>query len=33
MREYVAPELDPGIDEALQAYITARKTSEPDAFV
>jgi trimethylamine--corrinoid protein Co-methyltransferase len=29
---YVAPELDPAIDEALLAYITGRKDSMPDAF-
>jgi trimethylamine--corrinoid protein Co-methyltransferase len=32
MNEYVAPELDPGIDEALKDYVAARKASEPDAF-
>jgi trimethylamine--corrinoid protein Co-methyltransferase len=29
---YVAPELDPAIDEALLAYIAERKESMPDAF-
>jgi len=29
---YVAPELDPAIDEALLAYIAGRKDSMPDAF-
>jgi trimethylamine--corrinoid protein Co-methyltransferase len=33
MRDYVAPPLDPGIDEALKDYIAKRKASEPDAFV
>jgi len=33
LREYVAPELDPAVDEALRAYIAERKASEPDAFV
>ena len=33
MGEYVAPKIDPAIDEALQAYIAERKASEPDAFV
>ena len=33
MSEYVAPEIDPGIDEALKDYIATRKASEPDAFV
>lgn len=33
MREYVAPYLDPAIDEALKDYIAKRKQSEPDAFV
>ncbi len=29
---YVAPELDPAIDEALQAFITEKKNAVPDAF-
>lgn len=29
---YEAPELDPGIDEALQSFIARRKESMPDAF-
>ena len=33
VREYVAPEIDPGVDEALLAYIAERKAAEPDAFV
>jgi len=32
MSEYVAPDLDPGIDEALKDYVATRKASEPDAF-
>ncbi len=32
LRDYEAPALDPGIDEALQAYMARRKDSEPDAF-
>ena len=32
LRDYEAPPLDPGIDEALQAYMARRKESEPDAF-
>ncbi len=32
LRDYEAPALDPGIDEALQAYMAQRKESEPDAF-
>ncbi len=31
--DYVAPEMDPAIDEALKAYMAERKSSEPDAFV
>ncbi len=30
--EYQAPELDPGIDEALQEFIDKKKNSMPDAF-
>lgn len=30
---YQMPPLDPGIDEALQAFVTERKASMPDAFV
>jgi trimethylamine--corrinoid protein Co-methyltransferase len=33
MREYVAPDIDPAIDEALKDYIARCKASEPDAFV
>jgi len=33
LADYVQPALDPSIDEALQAYMTQRKESEPDAFV
>ena len=32
LAEYQAPPIDPGTDEALQAYIAKRKASEPDAF-
>lgn len=31
LEEYQAPDLDPGIDEALQAFIRQRKDSMPDA--
>lgn len=33
LQEYVAPPLDPAIDEALQAFMRKRKDSMPDAFV
>jgi trimethylamine---corrinoid protein Co-methyltransferase len=32
LAEYEAPDLDPGIDEALNAFIAGRKKSMPDAF-
>jgi trimethylamine--corrinoid protein Co-methyltransferase len=32
LAEYEAPALDPGIDEALNAYMTRRKAEMPDAF-
>jgi len=32
LRDYTAPAIDPGIDEALQAYVAERKASEPDAY-
>jgi len=32
LRDYQAPALDPGIAEALEAYVSRRKASEPDAF-
>jgi trimethylamine--corrinoid protein Co-methyltransferase len=32
LNDYVAPEMDPGIDEALKDYIARRKAAEPDAF-
>ena len=32
MSEYQAPAIDPGVDEALKAYVAERKASEPDAF-
>ena len=30
LQDYVAPDLDPGIDEALQAFIATRKEVLPD---
>jgi trimethylamine---corrinoid protein Co-methyltransferase len=33
LREYEAPPIDPGIDEALQAFIAERKASMPDSEV
>lgn len=33
LRAYTGPELDPGIDEALQAFMTERKASFPDSNV
>jgi trimethylamine--corrinoid protein Co-methyltransferase len=32
LAEYVAPEIDVGVAEALQDYVDRRKASEPDAF-
>ena len=32
LADYVQPELDPGIAEALEAYVAERKASMPDAF-
>jgi trimethylamine--corrinoid protein Co-methyltransferase len=32
LSDYIQPPIDPEIDEALKAYIQARKDSEPDAF-
>lgn len=32
LRDYQAPPLDPGVSEALEAYVAGRKASEPDAF-
>ncbi|MCC5971652.1 MAG: trimethylamine methyltransferase family protein [Pararhodobacter sp.] len=32
LRDYQPPALDPGITEALEAYVAGRKASEPDAF-
>ncbi|MEM7423196.1 MAG: trimethylamine methyltransferase family protein [Pseudomonadota bacterium] len=32
MDEYVAPAIDPAVDEALQAFVEQRKRAEPDAF-
>jgi trimethylamine--corrinoid protein Co-methyltransferase len=31
LSEYQAPEIDPGVDEALQAYIAERKAAFPDS--
>ena len=33
LREYEAPPIDPGIDEALQAFIAQRKAAMPDSEV
>ena len=33
LREYEKPAIDPGLEEALNAYVTERKASEPDSFV
>jgi trimethylamine--corrinoid protein Co-methyltransferase len=33
LREYEAPALDPGIDEALNAFVNQRKAAEPDSNV
>jgi trimethylamine--corrinoid protein Co-methyltransferase len=32
LRDYEAPPLDPGVREALEAYVARRKAAEPDAF-
>ena len=32
LSDYQAPGIDPGVDEALKAFIAERKASEPDAF-
>jgi trimethylamine--corrinoid protein Co-methyltransferase len=32
LAEYVAPGIDPGVEEALGEYVARRKASEPDAF-
>ena len=32
LNDYQQPAIDPAVDEALKAYITKRKESEPDAF-
>ncbi len=32
LAEYAPPPLDPGVEEALRAFVAARKASEPDAF-
>jgi len=31
LAEYEVPDIDPGVDEALKAYITQRKAERPDA--
>ena len=33
LSDYQAPALDPGIDEALRAYVERKKASMPDAFI
>jgi trimethylamine--corrinoid protein Co-methyltransferase len=33
LSEYVQPDIDPSIDEALKEFVAKRKASEPDAFV
>jgi trimethylamine--corrinoid protein Co-methyltransferase len=33
LREYEAPPIDPGVDEALVEFIAKRKTSMPDSEV
>jgi len=30
--DYTAPEIDPGVDEALQSYVAKKKASMPDSF-
>jgi trimethylamine---corrinoid protein Co-methyltransferase len=32
LRDYQAPELDPGVREALHDFVDRRKAAEPDAF-
>jgi trimethylamine--corrinoid protein Co-methyltransferase len=32
LADYEAPAIDPGVDEALQAYMREKKESMPDAF-
>ncbi len=32
LSEYAAPPIDPGVDEALRAFVEQRKASEPDAY-
>ena len=31
LTEYEAPDIDPGVDEALNEYIARRKAEQPDA--
>jgi trimethylamine--corrinoid protein Co-methyltransferase len=31
LAEYEAPDIDPGVDEALKAYIAQRNAERPDA--
>lgn len=33
LREYEAPPIDPGVDEALNAYIDKKKAAVPDSNV
>ena len=33
LEDYVAPEIDPAVDEALQDFITRRKSAFPDSNV
>ncbi|HEX9770477.1 MAG TPA: trimethylamine methyltransferase family protein, partial [Kiloniellales bacterium] len=32
LADYEAPPIDPGVDEALQAFVRKKKESMPDAF-
>ena len=32
LKDYEAPAIDPGVDEALQEFIQKKKNSMPDAF-
>jgi len=33
LRDYQQPLIDPAVDEALKAYVTQKKESEPDSFI
>ncbi len=33
LRDYQQPHIDPSVDEALKAYVTQKKESEPDSFI